>query len=250
MVTPGGREGWTVIGPDDRISLWSAAARGVALAVLAASTDPLRCGGTWFVGVDALPNGPDGALGGVAFPWEALPLAREPLHPGQLSVIRPGYPKPSPVETAAAFSYRLRRDAAHLDGVLAVGAAQARMVKEPHGWILGLPLNEATRSPLVVWEGSHLVMRAELRAAFAGYPEATWGCVDLTGPYKAARRKVFDTCRRVELPARPGEATLIHRLALHGVAPWRAGDEAPPEGRMIAYFRPQLASVAEWLAED
>ncbi len=247
----GDAAGWALIGPDARIWAWAAAAGRVALQVLADGGD-WRCGGTWFVGVDALPNEADGRAGGFAFPWEALPLAAVPLHRGQVSVIRPGYPGASPAETEAAFMYRLRRDAAHLDGVLAIGAEGRRFAKEPHGWILGLPLNEcgAGAAPLVVWEGSHRVMRAELRAALAGHPEAAWGEVDLTDAYKAARRKVFETCRRMELPASPGQATLIHRLALHGVAPWKAGAAAPPEGRMIAYFRPQLASVAEWLAED
>jgi hypothetical protein len=241
--------GWARLGYDDRIAGWAEAARDAARRVLAGAEQPWRCGGTWFVGVDALPNGTDGALSGVAFPWRALPLEPEPLHPGQLSVIRPGYPKPSPDETPAAFAFRRDRDAAHLDGLLAIGSSRARMVKEPHGWILGLPLNEcgATASPLVVWEGSHKVMRTELRAALQGYSATEWSEVDLTAVYLAARRKVFETCKRVELPARPGQATLIHRLTLHGVAPWREGAAAPPEGRMIAYFRPVLTSVAEWL---
>ncbi|MBE0554438.1 MAG: hypothetical protein IH625_12180, partial [Rhodobacteraceae bacterium] len=42
-------------------------------------------------------------------------------------------------------------------------------------------------------------------------------------------------------------ATLMHRLCLHGVAPWADGAIAAPEGRVIAYFRPELASVADWL---
>ena len=57
------------------------------------------------------------------------------------------------------------RDAAHLDGVLPVGSDKRRMVKEPHAWIVGLSLNaaDAGAAPLVVWEGSHLVMGAALR---------------------------------------------------------------------------------------
>ena len=69
----------------------------------------------------------------------------------------------------------------------------------------------------------------------------------MTTAYAAARREVFQTCRRVTLPARPGEAMLMHRLTLHGVAPWAAGAQAAPEGRIIAYFRPQLPDVASWL---
>jgi hypothetical protein len=239
--------GWARIGPDRRIADWAIAAHAAALAVLDASHEPWRCGGTWFVGVDVLPNGPDGALGGVAFPWAALSLEPEPLHQGQLSVIRSGYPQPSPEETPTAFAYRTSRDAAHLDGLLAIGAARARMVREPHGWILGLPLNDATGSPLVVWDGSHEVMRRALQAALAPHPPNAWSDIDLTEAYTAARREVFATCQRIVLPVRRGEATLLHRLAMHGVAAWQPGDEAPPEGRMIVYFRPQLASVADWL---
>ena len=77
---------------------------------------------------------------GTAFPVGALPLNPEPLHPGQLSVIRPGYPQPSPTETATAFAYPPDRDAAHLDG-LDPAPDGARMMQEPHHWILGLPLN-------------------------------------------------------------------------------------------------------------
>lgn len=241
--------GWQRIGPDAGLAIWAAAALPVATAALAASNEAWRCGGTWFVGVDALPNAADGAIGGVGFPWAALPLAQAALHGAQLSVIRPGYPQPSAAETPAAFRYRRDRDAAHLDGVLAVGPHKRRMVKEPHGWILGLPLNEATQdaAPLVVWEGSHEVMRQGLRAAFADHLPETWGNIDITGAYQAARTKAFETCRRVELPAVPGEATLIHRLCLHGVATWAEGAFAPEPGRIIAYFRPQLPTVAAWI---
>ena len=34
---------------------------------------------------------------------------------------------------------------------------------------------------------------------------------------------------------------------IHGVADWKAQDTAPPEGRMIAYLRPQLPTVEAWL---
>ena len=138
--------------------------------------------------------------------------------------------------------------AAPLKGANA-STARRRMVKEPHGWILGLPLNEcgAGASPLVVWEGSPRIIHSALCAAFAGHDPADWGAVDVTEAYAAARAEVFRLCRRVELPGRPGEATLLHRLAVHGVAPWAAGAEAPAEGRIIAYFRPQLTSVADWL---
>ena len=99
----------------------------------------------------------------------------------------------------------------------------------------------------MVWQGSHLILQEALREAFAPYPPATWGDVDVTQAYTAARRRIFETCPRIALPVRPGEATLLHRLTLHGVAPWAAGATAPPEGRIIAYFRPLMGSVQDWL---
>lgn len=240
--------GWQRIGPDPAIAAWADAARQAALQSLAAATEPWRSGGTWFVGLDALPNSADGTLNGAAFPWEALPLTPEPLHRAQLSVIRPGYPQPSSEESPGAFAFRRDRDAAHLDGLLPIGPTRARMIREPHGWILGLPLNDTPASPLTVWEGSHEVLRAALLTALDPHPPEAWGEVDLTTAYQTARNAVFATCHRIELPARPGEATLLHRLTLHGVAAWKPDDVAPPEGRMIAYFRPQLACVEAWLS--
>ena len=247
MVTAVAERGWRRIGPHPAIAAWAAAARKAALDHLATTTEPWRCGGTWFVGVDALPNSPDGAINGTPFPWDALPLAPEALHPAQLSVIRPGYPQPSPDETPAAFAFRRDRDAAHLDGLLPVGPDKRRMVKEPHAWILGLPLNEATASPLTVWEGSHEILRAALLKALKPHPPETWGDIDITDAYQQARKHIFATCRRIELPAAPGEATLLHRLTLHGVAAWKPQDAAPPEDRMIAYLRPILSGVHSWL---
>ena len=221
----------------------------VAVAALATTDQPLRCGGTWAVGLDLLPNAPDGSVAGVAFPWDAVGLAAEPLHLGQLSAVYPGYPRPSPDETEAAFRFRRNRDAAHLDGLLAIGTDKRRMIKEPHGWILGLPLTACSpdAAPLVVWEGSHRIIRQALRAALADHPSERWGNIDITAAYQTARAQVFETCRRVEVPSRPGQATLLHRLLVHGVAPWGNGASAPPEGRIIAYFRPVMASVSDWL---
>lgn len=247
MVGPATDPGWQKLGPHPAISAWAAAARKAALDTLSTTTEPWRCGGTWFVGVDALPNTPEGAINGQPFPWNALPLPPEPLHRAQLSIIRPGYPRPSADETPAAFAFRRDRDAAHLDGLLPIGPDKRRMVKEPHAWILGLPLNETTASPLTVWEGSHEILRAALLKALAPHPPESWGDVDITEAYQQARREIFATCRRIELPARPGEATLLHRLTLHGVAAWNPGDAAPPEGRMIAYLRPHLPTVHQWL---
>lgn len=233
------------------ITEWAAAAALAAAEAVCTSTEPWRCGGTWFVGLDALPNGPDGSIGGVPFPWDDLGLAPVPLHPGQLSVVRDGYPLQDAGESDAAFRFRQTRDAAHLDGLLPIGPLKQRMVKEPHAWILGIPLNaaDAGASPLVVWEGSHRIMSKALREAFA---DCTGPLADhdITAAYQTARKQVFATCPRVELPGQPGEAVLLHRHLIHGVAPWADGARAAPPGRMVCYFRPLMPSVEQWVSAD
>jgi hypothetical protein len=255
------RAGWARFGPDPAVARWIAHALPAARAALAdpARRGDLRCGGTWCAGVDALHNDGAGRVGGsgplagaaVAAALDSVGLADVEWHRGQVSVVYPGYPRRMAGEGDAAFRYRRDRDAAHLDGLLPVGPARRRMLREPHAFILGLPLNltGAGASPLVVWEGSHEILRQRLAARLAPVPVADWPDTDLTEAYHAARREVFETCRRVTLHARPGEALLVHRLALHGIAPWAPGAEAPPEGRMIAYFRPEFPSgrTADWL---
>jgi hypothetical protein len=245
-----GPEGWRRIGPDPAILAWARAALAPACRALAQAAGARRCGGTWAVGLDLLDNDAAGAVAGQAVPLAALPLEPVALHRGQLSAVYPGYPRASAEETPAAFRFRLNRDAAHLDGLLPVGPARRRMLQEPHAWILGLPLTDCgpAAAPLVVYEGSHLILQRALAAALSPHPPAQWDRVDLTEAYAAARAEVFARCPRLPLPARPGEATLLHRLTLHGVAPWAEGDaaEAPPEGRIIAYFRPLMASVQAW----
>lgn len=240
--------GWRHIAPDPALARWAAAARPVACKAIAETFEPWRCGGTWLVGLDALPNAPDGSIAGVPLPWEVLGLRPEPLHPAQLSTIRPGYPQPSDSETPSAFAFRRNRGAAHLDGLIA-DAHGRRRIAEPHGWILGLPLTDcsADAAPLTIWEGSHAILRAALLAALAPHPPESWGGVDITDAYAAARRQCFDTCRRIDVAAQPGAAILMHRLCLHGVSPWGETATAPPEGRIIAYFRPLLPAVQDWL---
>ena len=97
---------------------------------------------------------------------------------------------------------------------------------------------------MMVWEGSHLLMRDAFAAVLTDVAPANWGEVDLTDMYQATRRLCFETCKRVVVHAAPGEAYVIHRLALHGVAPWA---EVPDACRMIAYFRPDLPDIADWL---
>ncbi|WP_420863825.1 hypothetical protein [Algirhabdus cladophorae] len=243
-------DGYALVPYDAKVAKWAAAARQAAGPVL---NDPdqisawLRHQGTWFVGVDALPNDADGSVGGVAL--EVAGVDHAHWHAAQVSVVYPGYPQQDPTETQANHRFRVNRDAAHVDGLLPDPATGARRLKEPHGFILGLPLNKASggASPLVVWRGSHLIMGAFFTEFFGDHPVETWADLDLSGPYKDARRRCFEQCARVELPAQPGEATLLHRHALHGVAPWADGATAPDEGRMIAYFRPQVPNWRDWL---
>jgi len=250
--------GWEVFPAEPAVADWVTHALPAARAAV---RDPahlhwLDCEGTWFIGVDALPNdaagrvGGSGPLGGAAFEFLRAQYGQVALHRGQVSVVYPGYPRPRRGESEAAARYRARRDGAHVDGLKPTGPDRRRHVDEPHAWILGLPLTAASAdaAPLVVWDGSHRIMGAAFRRALAGLARADWAGVDITQAYQAARREVFETCPRIEIPARPGEAIALHRHCLHGVAPWRDGATAGPDGRMIAYFRPELpGGVAEWI---
>jgi hypothetical protein len=244
---------------EEALLRWAAAARPAAEAV---ASDPaqahwLRCGGTWFVGVDALPNDAEGRVGaGPALAGAAMNFIRDelglalPLHRAQVSICYPGYPRPSAGESEAAFNFRLRRDAAHVDGLLAEGPEKRRYLREPHAYVLGIALTEqpAGAAPLTVWEGSHRPMGEMFAGVFGDFAPGEWGEADLTAPYTEARRTTFAHCRRIELPAGPGEAVLLHRHLLHGVAPWAEGAAASDAGRMIAYFRPHFSRLADWLS--
>ena len=70
---------------------------------------------------------------------------------------------------------------------------------------------------------------------------------DLTDLYHAARRLVFAECPRVEVTTKPGETYLVHRLTLHGMAPW-SGETGHVASRTIIYFRPPFADPADWLS--
>ena len=246
--------GWVRFGYDPALARWARAANSFAEAAMvdARHAHWWVCEDTWFVGVDALENNAEGRLpDGTDLPEGFMAgtnksFGRYPLHKAQISIIRPGYPKPREGESEAGFRYRLNRDAAHVDGLKAEGPDRRRMVQEPHAYILGLPLNDAApeAAPLVVWEGSHEIMRRAMEEALAPYQPCEWGNVDVTEIYQAARREVFETCERVAVHARPGESYLLHRLSLHGVAPWTGPETGD---RRIAYFRPALGSVEEWL---
>lgn len=249
-------DGVEVFGPEpDRLGPWLDRVTPAAVAHVDSGDEPRRHGGTWLAGVDALPNDPAGAVSdGPPLACHALDAATAihsplPLHPGQVSAVFPGYPGRDPGEGEAAHRYRLRRDAAHLDGLIAHGPGKRRRITEPHAWILGLPVTPMPRgaAPLVVWRGSHEVMRRRLRAVLAPHPPRAWPDLDVTEAYQDARREVFDTCERVEIRAEPGQSILVHRLALHGIAPWTAAPGAAA-CRIVVYFRPLLpGGVADWL---
>ncbi len=230
---------------------WAEAASAAATRIAAdpaARARHLRHGGTWFVGVDALPTGTDGSIDGVplAGSWRDR-VPDLPLHRAQLSIVYPGYPRRDPDETEAAHRFRVVRCAAHVDGIHAVGPGRRRVPVERHGYILGLPLDRQRAAATVVWRGSHRIIAAALERAIGGRDP---GETDVTDAYNAARRAVFETCERVEMgPAEPGAAFLIHRFAVHGTAPWPQDPAARPDaaGRMVAFFRPEMADPVAWL---
>ncbi len=223
---------------DPAVTAWAQAAYRIAQNI---DTSERRHGDTWFVGVDALCNDADGSILDVPMPFADM---APHWHSAQISIVYPGYPKQDRDETDAAHRFRHDRDAAHMDGLLPEGPQRRRHLREPHGFIIGMALNDVAASPLVVWPGSHAIMKNAFRAAFEGLSPEAIGDMDVTDVYQTARRTVFQTCPRIEVPTRVGEAVILDRHLIHGVAPWSG--PAHPEGRMIAYFRP-IASYADWL---
>ena len=254
-------KGWCRFDSDPALLAWIEATLPAARATVAdpANAQWLRYQGTWFAGVNALPNDTAGAvtggppLSGTAVEFIHRELGISTIHwdRAQVSVCYPGYPKPMEGETEGQHRFRRDRDAAHVDGLLGLGQPKRRFLQEPHQFILGLPMVEASTdaSPFVIWEGSHEIMRSAFAGAFEGIPPERWRDVDLTDIYVAARKQCFETCNRVEIDARPGEAYIAHRLSLHGVAPWARGASAGRDGRMICYFRPAMSDMAEWLKQ-
>ena len=251
--------GWCRFDFDPQLHSWVEAALGSARATLNDSRQAkwLRYQGTWFAGVNALPNdargavGTSGALRGMALDFIAdeLSLRDFAWDAAQVSICYPGYPLPMTGESRGQARYRREFDAAHVDGLLPEGPGRRRHLREYHGFILGIPMVEfdADASPFVVWEGSHEIVRAAFGRRFAGLAPGLWGEQDITDVYHAAREQAFAECERVEVHARPGEAFIAHRLVLHGTAPWREGAVAGDDGRMICYFRPDPFGPYEWL---
>ena len=253
-------KGWRRFPYSGALAEWVAQALPAARAAV---NDPRyrqwwRCGNTWFAGVNALENDRDGAPpGGAPLTGPAVDFVTQSLKLGvgwdraQVSVCYPGYPRPMDGESEAAHRYRRERAAAHIDGIVPEGPARRRHLRQHHAFILGIPMVEANAdaSPFTVWEGSQEIVRQILRERFGALPDRHWGDEDITNMYQGMRRRIFAECPRIEISARPGEAYLVHRLALHGVAPWRNGAVAGPDGRMICYFRPEFETPARWLSD-
>ena len=250
--------GWTRFDFDQELAEWTNVALPLARTAVQSPEHEqwLRCGGTWFVGVNSLPNNPRGGIGdwpeipGTAARFvETLGLGDFDWDQGQISVMYPGYPKQGDDEPDSVHRFRLRRDAAHVDGLHPVGPERRRYLYEHHGFVLGIPLVNcsADASPLVIWEGSHRIMSKMFLDRLGNLETEKWSQQDLTESYHGARREAFERCRRVAVHCAPGESYLVHRHALHGVAPWAPDAIAGDDGRMICYFRPELASRGKWL---
>ncbi len=250
--------GWLKFRHDPRLAAWSDAVRPEAIRI---STDPaarrrwLRHGGTWFAGVSVLGNRPDGSVGpsgplsGRAIGFIERNFGSNPWDLGQVSACYRGYPACDPGESVPNHRYRRDRDAAHVDGLHPVGPRRRRHLREHHRFILGIPLTEQPpeAAPFVVWEGSHEIVRTMLKDALEGIGPESWGDTDITEAYQEARREIWSRCERREVPAQPGEAYLVHRMALHGMATWPRTLHGPDEGRIIAYFRPAGSAARAWL---
>jgi len=217
----------------------------------------LRHNGTWFAGVNALDNDFTGAVSGglplagaaMEFVTKRLGFDAVRLDCAQVSVCYPGYPQPSADEPEPAFGYRLRRDAAHIDGLLREGPKRKRYIREHHGFILGIPMVRFSRdaAPFVAWRGSHHLAKQAFSSVLNDHAENIWPTIDVTERYKALRREIFERCERVEIALQPGEAFLVHRLALHGTGRWQPAATAGQDGRMICFFRPDNVTPSEWL---
>lgn len=251
------QKGWCVFDYECAVQDWVDSTINEARAVVELDQNKhwLRHGETWFAGVNVLNNDPQGAVpNGIQLDCRALDFIKRlngkptALDRGQISICYPGYPKPSSLESEVAYSYRLNRDAAHLDGVLKEGGE--RFLKEYHDYILAIPMVEADQhaSPFVLWSQSHSIVQARLRDALQNYPVETWADIPIQEVYQSLRKDIFKACERVEVHLKVGQVLLAHRLILHGTAPWRSNAAASKDGRMICFFRPASLDIEQWLS--
>lgn len=254
------KDGWQIFPLDPNIEAWRTAAARLAPDILANDAlrqEWLQCQGTWFVGVDVLPNDaqgrlPDGPMltGNAIAALQTLYGTLPPLHKAQLSTTFPGYPKPRDGDTEQGFAYRKNRFAAHIDGLLPIGPDKRRHLLEPHLFILGITLDEGSKdtAPLVVWEGSHEIIRNAFRPLLMSGTQTADNAVDLTPAYYEARKTIFETCQSRALLPKPGQAVVLHRLCLHGIGPWPSRITSEISQRSIAYFRPCLKpNSKQWI---
>ncbi len=252
-------KGWCRFEYDQRIADWVNTALPEAHKAIASHDNKkwLRCGGTWFVGVNVLSNNTEGAVNSgpvlegdvVDFIHETIMQKPVQWDAAQVSTVYPGYPKRMDAESEKAYRFRYQRDAAHVDGLLPEGPLRRRHLREFHGFILGIPMVEYSEknAACVAWEGSHEQIRSALEARFAGIEASKWPDQDITDTYQMARKRIFDKCCRVSVVARPGEAYLMHRLLMHGIAPWHQNENHRSDQRMICYFRPEFKSAEDWV---
>lgn len=254
--------GFCVFEPDQAILDWVQLTLPAARQAVAAATNRhwLRHNKTWFAGVNVLPNDASGkVMGGIAVQGRAAQFVEtslngnlQALDRAQVSVCYPGYPQQDADETNAAFNFRLKRDAAHLDGLLRKTNADGqskRYIREHHDYIFGIGMSAASAeaAPFVVWEGSHQLVRRGLQETLRGISPNEWHNTDIVGAYQDLRRSIFARCPRIEVPLKKGQTIVAHRLLLHGTAPWRAGAKASQDGRMTCFFRPSNLRPEQWL---
>jgi hypothetical protein len=259
------QRGWCTFPHSEELLSWVDSVQPVAEQLLqdASLAHWWRHGETWFAGVNVLPNDHVGkVIDGPALSDDVCAWVRQQVNmnasesltwePGQLSVVKPGYPQRDAQESEAAHRFRYNRDAAHVDGLLPVGEERRRMPQEFHRLILGIPLQQtpAHAAPTVVWEGSHKLIQQAFIETLKDIPIQHWPQTDLTDVYQRIRREVFERCKRVEVHVPPGECYLIHRFAVHGVAPWQAQHDDQNKLRSIVFFRPEIGSRWDWLMGD
>lgn len=251
--------GWEIFERDADIVQWAAEAKEIVEKKLAQKDFPqkdLRCGGTWFAGVNFLGNSTSGKLETknlqgkiIASIMSRFRESFDEWDSAQISICYPGYPKPMASEGVAAFNYRIKKCAAHVDGILPLGNNRRRFVREHHAFIFGIPLSRFNRfaSPLVIWEGSHHIILDTFHKIFSSLSSSEWPQLDVTFQYKEARKKVFATCPKKVIWVPLGGCFVLHRMCLHGISPWAKNAQAEPCGRIMAYFRPKLLCEKNWI---
>ncbi len=226
----------------------AAAAPGSPASTSSRTTPPARCRPR---GVPPLAGAPvafarDGA-GADGFAWDA----------GQVSVCFPGYPQPWEGESEAAFRFRRDRDAAHVDGLMRFDGRRRRL-GEPHGFILGLPLDDAPTPRPRRWSSGRARTRScaqAFRDRFAGLPPDAWAAEDITDAYVAARRAAFERCRAGAGPRPAGRglsrapAGAARRRAMGGVRLGAAADDRLLPARPVSRHRARLVARAALTAQ-